>query len=69
MAKSVEAYIKGRWQVSYSERSMTTLLAPIELYLKNPKLMPSKADAKAQLLFLRVCVCATASLPDGTELV
>jgi len=51
-AKSVAAYIKGRWQVCYSERGVTALLYRLGYVYKKPKLIPGKASAKAQLEFL-----------------
>ena len=51
-AKSVAAYIKGRWQIGYSERGATALLHRLGYVYKKPKLVPGKADAKAQLDFL-----------------
>ncbi|WP_198244894.1 helix-turn-helix domain-containing protein [methane-oxidizing endosymbiont of Gigantopelta aegis] len=52
-AKSVAAYIKERWQVRYSERGVTALLHRLGYVYKKPKLIPGKANAKAQLEFLR----------------
>ncbi len=51
-AKSVAAYIKGRWHIGYSERGVTALLHRLGYVYKKPKLIPGKADAKAQLDFL-----------------
>ena len=51
-AKSVAAYIKGRWQVSFSERGVTVLLHRLGYVYKKPKLVPGKANAKARLEFL-----------------
>jgi transposase len=51
-AKSVAAYIKERWQVRYSERGVTALLHRLGYVYKKPKLIPGKANAKAQLEFL-----------------
>jgi transposase len=51
-AKSVAAYIKKRWQVCYSERGVTALLHRLGYVYKKPKLIPGKANAKAQLEFL-----------------
>jgi len=51
-AKSVAAYIQERWQVRYSERGVTALLHRLGFVYKKPKLIPGKADAKAQRAFL-----------------
>lgn len=51
-AKSVAAYIKKCWQVCYSERGVTALLHRLGYVYKKPKLIPGKANAKAQLEFL-----------------
>ena len=51
-AKSVASYIKKRWGISYSERGVTALLHRLGYVYKKPKLIPGKANAKAQLDFL-----------------
>ena len=51
-AKSVAAYIEERWHIRYSERGVTALLHRLGYVYKKPKLIPGKANAKAQLDFL-----------------
>jgi len=51
-AKSVAAYIKKRWGIGYSERGVTVLLHRLGYVYKKPKLIPGKANAKAQQDFL-----------------
>ena len=51
-AKSVAAYIKKTWQVSYSSRGIVSLLHRLGFCYKKPKLIPGKADAEAQLAWI-----------------
>lgn len=51
-AKSVVAYVQERWGIEYSESGMTDLLHRLGYVYKKPKLVPGKADAKAQEAFL-----------------
>jgi len=47
--KSIAAYIKKRWQVNCSDRSVVALLHRLGFYYKKPKLIPGKAD---KILFM-----------------
>ena len=51
-AKSVAAYISRRWKIDYSERGVTALLHRLGYVYKKPKLIPGKANAKAQQDFI-----------------
>ena len=51
-AKSIVAYVKERWGIHYSDSGMTDLLHRLGYVYKKPKLVPGKADAKAQEAFL-----------------
>ena len=51
-AKSVVAYVEEQWGVHYSESGMTDLLHRLGYVYKKPKVVPGKADAKAQEAFL-----------------
>ncbi len=51
-AKSVIAYVEDRWDIRYSESGMTDLLHRLGYVYKKPKLVPGKADAQAQKVFL-----------------
>ncbi len=51
-AKAVVRYVEERWDIRYSERGMTALLRGLGYVYKKPKLVPGKADAEAQRVFL-----------------
>lgn len=51
-AKSVAAYVEERWGIRYTGSGMTDLLHRLGYVYKKPKLVPGKADAKAQEAFL-----------------
>lgn len=51
-AKSVIAYVEERFGIRYSESGMTDLLHRLDYVYKKPKIVPGKADAKAQEAFL-----------------
>lgn len=51
-AKSIVAYVEDRWGIRYTESGMTDLLHRLGYVYKKPKLVPGKADAKAQQAFL-----------------
>ena len=51
-AKSICAYVEERWGIHYSQSGMTDLLHRLGYVYKKPKLVPGKADARAQEAFL-----------------
>ena len=51
-AKEVVPYVQKRWGILYSVSGMTALLHSLGYVYKKPKIVPGKADAKAQEAFL-----------------
>ena len=51
-AKSICAYVEERWDIHYSQSGMTDLLHRLGYVYKKPKLVPGKANARAQEAFL-----------------
>ena len=51
-AKFIAAYVNERWHIDYSERGMTDVLYRLGYVYKKPKLVPGKADAQTQEVFL-----------------
>ncbi|WP_242464421.1 helix-turn-helix domain-containing protein [Thiococcus pfennigii] len=51
-AKAIAAWVKTTFGVSYTESGMTALLHRLGYVYKKPRLVPGKADPKAQRAFL-----------------
>jgi transposase len=51
-AKQVAHYVEETWQVSYSERGIAQLLCRLDFVYKKPKLIPGKANAERQRVFI-----------------
>ena len=51
-AKQVAHYVQQTWQVTYSESGITQLLHRLGFVYKKPKLIPGKADAERQRVFI-----------------
>ncbi len=51
-AKAIAHWVEETFEVSYTESGITALLHRLDYVYKKPKLVPGKADAKAQKKFL-----------------